>query len=116
MSHVLACVATVEHAARVNRCCLDCRYALVLFDLNLKFITYPQFCFDIPGVCECNQGYIGADCTGNGPPQIIGTPNVLCDPSDANQDCSKIVLNGNFPPSQTMQCRFKRLVVCAMNV
>ena len=55
------------------------------------------------GACDCDDGFIGEDCSGLGPPSIPDTTPVTCD--SCTEDCSGVTINGAFTDVSTMTCR-----------
>ena len=67
------------------------------------------------GVCQCNPGIIGADCSVNAsePPVLIDIPaDQICDTNQKN--CSTIVVAGeNFVNINTLTCHITEIEVCS---
>ena len=62
-----------------------------------------EFFFLLTGACDCDDGFIGDDCSGLGPPSIPDTTPVTCD--SCTEDCIGVTINGAFTDVSTMTCR-----------
>ena len=71
-----------------------------------------RFCVRIIGVCMCNAGYVGSDCSINKnlPPTITGLTMNPCDVQETS--CKYVVVSGpKFAENTDLRCGIEIFVV-----